>query len=100
MPSAAFGTRSRRDGRPVGESVEPMRLQIHAIEFNAVADPLRRNVVTVGDRGDVLDGVSVEAKGREIFNMILRVASGERSKSEQLGYGGAEFVPWQIGATI
>ncbi|HSV21439.1 MAG TPA: altronate dehydratase family protein [Xanthobacteraceae bacterium] len=50
--------------------------------------------------GDVLDGVSIEAKGREIFNMILRVASGERSKSEQLGYGGAEFVPWQIGATM
>ena len=50
--------------------------------------------------GDVLDGVSIGAKGREIFNMILRVASGERSKSEQLGYGGAEFVPWQIGATM
>jgi len=50
--------------------------------------------------GDVLDGVSIEAKAREIFNMILRVASGERSKSEQLGYGGAEFVPWQIGATM
>ena len=50
--------------------------------------------------GDVLDGISIEAKGREIFNMILRVASGERSKSEQLGYGGAEFVPWQIGATM
>jgi altronate hydrolase len=31
---------------------------------------------------------------------IVRVASGERSKSEQLGYGGAEFVPWQIGATM
>jgi altronate hydrolase len=50
--------------------------------------------------GDILDGVSIEAKGREIFDMILRVASGERSKSEQLGYGGAEFVPWQIGATM
>jgi len=50
--------------------------------------------------GDVLDGVSVEAKGREIFDRILAVASGERSKSEQLGYGDAEFVPWQIGATM
>ena len=50
--------------------------------------------------GDVLDGVTIEAKGREIFDTILRVASGERSKSEQLGYGGAEFVPWQIGATM
>jgi altronate hydrolase len=50
--------------------------------------------------GDVLDGVSLEAKGREIFELMLRIASGERSKSEQLGYGDAEFVPWQIGATM
>ncbi len=50
--------------------------------------------------GDILDGVSIETKGREIFDKMLRVASGERSKSELLGYGGAEFVPWQIGATM
>jgi altronate hydrolase len=50
--------------------------------------------------GDIVDGVSVEAKGREIFEHILRVASGERSKSELLGYGDNEFVPWQIGATM
>ena len=50
--------------------------------------------------GDVLDGVSLEEKGREIFDTILRVASGERSKSEKFGYGDAEFVPWQIGATM
>ena len=50
--------------------------------------------------GDVLDGVSIEQKGREIFDKILRVASGEHSKSEALGYGDAEFVPWQIGATM
>ncbi|QLP96290.1 MAG: UxaA family hydrolase [Rhodoblastus sp.] len=50
--------------------------------------------------GDVLDGVSLDDKGREIFDLILRVASGERTKSETLGYGDAEFVPWQIGATM
>jgi altronate hydrolase len=50
--------------------------------------------------GDVLDGVTIEEKGREIFQHILRVASGERTKSEQLGYGDAEFVPWQVGATM
>lgn len=50
--------------------------------------------------GDVLDGVTIEEKGREIFELILRVASGEQSKSEQLGYGDNEFVPWQIGATM
>jgi altronate hydrolase len=50
--------------------------------------------------GDILDGVSLEAKGREIFDKVLAVASGEQSKSEALGYGDAEFVPWQIGATM
>ena len=50
--------------------------------------------------GDVLEGVSIEEKGREIFDVILRVASGEHTKSEDLGYGDAEFVPWQIGAVM
>jgi altronate hydrolase len=31
---------------------------------------------------------------------VLAVASGARSKSEQLGYGDLEFVPWQIGAVM
>jgi altronate hydrolase len=50
--------------------------------------------------GDILDGVTIEDKGREIFEAILRVASGERTKSELLGYGDAEFLPWQVGATM
>ena len=50
--------------------------------------------------GDVLDGVSIQDKGKEIFEHILEIASGTRSKSEKLGYGDAEFVPWQIGATM
>jgi altronate hydrolase len=50
--------------------------------------------------GDILEGVSIEDKGEEIFDLILRVASGERSKSEQLGYGDNEFVPWQVGAVM
>lgn len=50
--------------------------------------------------GDVLDGVSLEEKGREIFELILRTASGQKTKSELLGYGDNEFVPWQIGATM
>ena len=50
--------------------------------------------------GDVLDGVSIEAKGQEIFDRVLAVASGERTKSENLGYGDLEFVPWQVGAVM
>ena len=50
--------------------------------------------------GDVVEGVSIEAKGKEIFARILKVASGEHTKSEDLGYGDNEFVPWQVGAVM
>jgi altronate hydrolase len=46
------------------------------------------------------DGVSVEAMGREIYDMWLRVASGEKTKSELQGLGDYEFVPWQVGAVM
>ena len=50
--------------------------------------------------GDVIEGVSIEEKGKEIFAKILKVASGETTKSEELGYGDNEFVPWQVGAVM
>ena len=51
--------------------------------------------------GDIVDGdATIESKGEEIFRKMLAVASGERSKSELLGLGDNEFVPWQIGATM
>ena len=50
--------------------------------------------------GDVIEGVSLEAKGLEIFEKVLAVASGSHTKSEDLGYGDLEFVPWQIGAVM
>ena len=51
--------------------------------------------------GDIIEnGVTLAEKGREMFEMFIRVASGEVTKSEALGFGGAEFVPWQIGAVM
>ena len=51
--------------------------------------------------GAVADGEeTVAACGRRIFDLILRVASGEKSKSEALGFGEAEFAPWTIGAVM
>jgi altronate dehydratase len=51
--------------------------------------------------GDIVTGgVSIEEKGAELFELIIRIASGEETKSEALGFGGAEFVPWQIGAVM
>lgn len=51
--------------------------------------------------GSIMEGTSTVAeKGLEIFEMLIRVASGEQSKSEALGIGGEEFVPWMIGAQM
>ena len=48
--------------------------------------------------GEILDGtISVQEMGQKIFELFLRIASGEKSKSEELGLGDYEFVPWQIG---
>jgi altronate hydrolase len=48
--------------------------------------------------GAILDGTaSMDAMGQQIFEHLLRTASGEKSKSEELGLGDNEFVPWQIG---
>jgi altronate hydrolase len=48
--------------------------------------------------GEILDGTcSIEEMGERIFALLLATASGRRSKSELLGLGDHEFVPWQIG---
>jgi altronate hydrolase len=50
--------------------------------------------------GEILHGRSVEDAGREIFEKILAVASGDKTKSEIHGIGDEEFVPWQVGPTL
>ncbi len=43
-------------------------------------------------------GTSVQQVGQEIFDLLLRVASGEKTASERLGH--KEFVPWRIGPVL
>lgn len=51
--------------------------------------------------GEILGGSeSVEECGKRIFDLMLRVASGERTKSEEFDFGAAEFAPWVLGATV
>ena len=50
--------------------------------------------------GQILDGHTVAEVGEEIFETILAVASGQLTKSEQLGVGDEEFVPWLIGPVL
>jgi altronate hydrolase len=51
--------------------------------------------------GTILDGTEkVEQVGMRIFEKIIAVASGEKTKSELAGIGDEEFAPWQIGPTL
>jgi altronate hydrolase len=51
--------------------------------------------------GTVLTGEeTVQQAGERIFQLMLRVASGEATKSEAFDFGAAEFAPWVLGATM
>ncbi len=72
-----------------------IKLATNSEMYERMADDMDLNC------GDIVThGVSIEEKGRELFELIIRVASGEETKSEALGFGGVEFVPWQIGAVM
>ena len=51
--------------------------------------------------GTIMDNEkTIEEIGKDIFNKIIAVASGEKSKSEINGYGDDEFNPWIIDPTL
>jgi altronate hydrolase len=51
--------------------------------------------------GAILDGSeTVDRMGHRIFEEIIRVASGHRTKSEAAGIGDEEFAPWILGPTF
>jgi altronate hydrolase len=68
----------------------------------ATNSPMYRHMTDDMDinAGVILEGTSVEAVGRQIFEEILEVASGKKTKSERSGVGEEEFAPWSIGPTL
>ncbi|MDR1936557.1 MAG: altronate dehydratase family protein [Candidatus Accumulibacter sp.] len=50
--------------------------------------------------GDLIDGTPMPEISQRIFEAIVRCASGEKTRSEILGYGNDEFIPWQVGAVM
>jgi len=50
--------------------------------------------------GDLITGVPMTEISQRIFDAIIRYASGEKVRSEELGYGNDEFLPWQVGAVM
>jgi len=50
--------------------------------------------------GVILEGTPVAVVGRQIFEEVVAVASGKRTKSEAQGIGEEEFAPWIIGPVL
>jgi altronate hydrolase len=52
------------------------------------------------DCGVILDGVPIREVGKRIFEEVISVASGKKSKSELSGVGEEEFAPWMMGPVL
>ncbi len=51
------------------------------------------------DAGQVLEGISMNCAADELLDLIIAVASGQRTKSEESGPE-SEFEPWQVGTLV
>ena len=50
--------------------------------------------------GVIIEGADLQQVGDEFFEFALRVASGQKTCSEELDIGDHEFVPWTVGPTV
>ena len=72
-----------------------LKLATNTAMFNKQEDDMDINC------GVIVDGkASIQDVGQQFFEIILRTASGEQSKSEAMGYGEDEFAPWILGPTM
>jgi altronate hydrolase len=74
-------------------SIPVIKIASNSVTYNRMRDNMDVNA------GSIADGDRTVAEiGREIFSLVLRVASGEKTRSELLGH--QEFVPWRIGPVM
>ena len=74
--------------------VPSMKIATNTPMYERLIDDMEINA------GVILNGTPVEVVGQQIFDLMLEVASGRKTKSEQHGVGEEEFVPWSIGPTL
>jgi len=72
-----------------------LKIATNSAMYNRMVEDMDINAGTIVDGEETIQQV-----GQRIFDLVVRVAGGEQSKSEELGMGDNEFVPWQIGAVM
>ena len=74
--------------------VPTIKLATNSMLFDRMRDDMDVNC------GDLVNGTPMPEISQRIFDAIVRHASGEKVRSEVLGYGNDEFLPWQVGAVM
>ena len=72
-----------------------LKLATNTPMYNRMQDDMDLNCGTIADGEQ-----SIAEVGAAIYRLLLATASGQKTKSEILGYGEEEFAPWQLGATL
>ncbi len=81
-------------GSAIGFPTIPViKIASNSNTYRRMRDNMDVNAGRIGD-GDA----TVSEVGHEIFDLVLRIASGEKTSSERLGHH--EFVPWRIGPVL
>ena len=81
-------------GSAIGFPTIPvLKIATNTHTFRAMPENMDINAGTIAD-----GAATVQQVGRQIFEMLLDVASGRRTHSERLGH--KEFVPWRIGPVM
>ena len=83
-------------GSVVGSAVSPViKVCANPETYRRLSEDMDINA------GTILDGTeTVEQVGKRIFEKIVAVAGGEKTKSELAGIGDEEFAPWILGPTF
>jgi altronate dehydratase len=74
-------------------SIPVIKIATNTPMYKRMRDNMDVNAGRIADGEDTVSGV-----GQEILDLVLRVASGERTCAERLGH--KEFVPWRIGPVL
>ncbi len=72
-----------------------LKLATNSAMYERMADDMDINCGVIAE-----GAATVDQMGQAIFEAILATASGRPTKSEALGFGDQEFVPWQVGAVL
>ena len=74
--------------------VPSIKIATNTPMYNRMEDDMDLNA------GGILQGQSIDEVGEQIFQEVLDVASGKKTKSEVHGIGEEEFIPWLVGPML